>query len=350
MQKTSWYKRFLHDKAGPLLILLIVLMLITMVISSGVLDGVKPFTAIFTDGFMASGNIKQLFYSMVIQIVIMCGIALVLISGNIDLSVGAQATLATMIFANLISKTSLPWGVLLVITLLIAAVFGVITSLLVNVLRFPAFIATIGMASVYSGLCRLMNRGNNVQIIATRAQGYLKLGNTSVFNRIPVIFLFALLLVIVYQLILSYTTFGRGIYMTGGNPSAARLSGMNPGRNCMILFVNNSILAAIGGLLWTAQLKLASPTAIAGSAPDMTVISASILGGVSFMGGAGHLGGALVALLLLNVFDNMLRVLSVPDYWTTFAAGFLLVVALIIDYISNERRRKAMLISRVVRD
>jgi ribose transport system permease protein len=314
-----------------------------MVLSSGVLKGEKPWTAIFTDGFMASGNLKQIFYSMVIQISMMCGISMILIGGNIDLSVGAQATLATMIFANLIVITSLPWVVILIITLLIAAVLGLINTFLVNVLRFPAFIATIGMASVYTGLCKVMNQGNNVQIIATRAQGYVNLGKFSLFDRFPAIFLFVLLLVIVYQFILSYTTFGRGIYMSGGNPGAARLSGLNPNRSRMILFVNNSILAAIGGLLWTAQIKLASPTAIVSSAPDMTVISASILGGVSFMGGAGHLGGALVALFLLNVFDNMLRVLNVPDYWTTFASGFLLVVALIIDYISAERRRKAML-------
>jgi ribose transport system permease protein len=292
---------------------------------------------------MASGNIKQVFYSMVIQIVLMCGIVLILIGGNIDLSVGAQAMLATMIFANLVVKTSLPWGFLVVITLLIAVVCGLINTALVNILHFPAFIATIGMSSVYTGLCKVMNQGNNVQIVATRAQGYLNLGKTSVFDRFPVIFLFALLLVIVYQFILSYTTFGRSIYMAGGNPIAARLSGLNPNRNRMILFINNSILAAVGGLLWTAQVKLASPTAITSSAPDMTVISASILGGVSFMGGAGHLGGALVALFLLNIFSNMLRVLGVQDYWSTFAAGFLLVIALIIDYISSERRRKALL-------
>ncbi|MDR2357367.1 MAG: ABC transporter permease [Oscillospiraceae bacterium] len=343
MHKASWYRRFFRDKAGPLLALLVVMMIITMIISSGVLKGGKPWTAVFTDGFMASGNLKQIFYSMVIQVLMMCGIAMVLIGGNIDLSVGAQATLATMIFANLIVITSLPWILLVVITLLVAAALGLINTLLVNVLRFPAFIATIGMASVYTGLCKVMNEGNNVQIIATRAQGYVNLGKGVLFDRFPVIFLFALLLVIVYQFVLSYTAFGRGIYMSGGNPSAARLSGLNPNRSRMLLFINNSVLAAVGGLLWTAQIKLASPTAISTSAPDMTVISASILGGVSFMGGAGHLGGALVALLLLNVFDNMLRVLNVPDYWTTFAAGFLLVVALIIDYISAERRRKALL-------
>jgi ribose/xylose/arabinose/galactoside ABC-type transport system permease subunit len=273
----------------------------------------------------------------------MCGIALILIGGNIDLSVGTQAMISAMIFANLVVATPLPWPVALLITLLIAAVFGLINTFLVNFLRFPAFIATIGMSSVYKGLCNVMNGGNNVQIPASRAQGFLTLGSARVGDRFPIIFLFAILLVIVYQFVLSYTTFGRSVYMCGGNPNAARLSGLNPKKITMVLFINNSVLAAIGGLLWTAQLTLASPTAIAAFAPDMKVIAGSILGGVSFMGGSGHLGGALIALVLLNVFNNMLRVLNVQDYWTTFAAGFLLVVALIVDYISAERHRKALL-------
>jgi ribose transport system permease protein len=313
-----------------------------MVISSGVTKG-EPFSVMFTKGFMSSGNLLGIFYGLVIQIVMMCGLALILIGGNIDLSVGTQGMLAAIIFAMLLMKTTIAWPLVLLITLLIAAGFGLINTFLVNFLHFPAFIATIGMSSVYKGLCNVLNGGNNVQISELRAKGFLAIGKLSIAHRFPVIFLFALLLVIVYQFVLSRTTFGRSIYMSGGNPNAARLSGLNPNKIRMILFINNSVLAAIGGLLWTAQLTLASPTAIAASAPDMKVISGSILGGVSFMGGAGHLGGALIALFLLNIFNNMLRVLNVQDYWTTFAAGLLLVVALIVDYISAERRRKALL-------
>ncbi|MDR1821677.1 MAG: ABC transporter permease [Oscillospiraceae bacterium] len=347
MQKTAWYKRFLRDKAGPLLILLIVLMLITMAISSGIFEGGKKFSALFTEGMMASGNLLQIFYNLVIQTIMMCGLALILIGGNIDLSVGAQATLSTMIFALLLSKTNIPWPVLILLCLVIAACCGLITTFLVNVLQFPAFIATIGMSSIYTGLCKVLTAGNNVQIVATKAQAYIDIGKASIAGRIPWIFVFAIALLIIYQCVLSFTTFGRGIYMSGGNPNAARLSGLNPNKIRMALFVNNSVLAAVGGLLWTAQVKQANPTAISSNGYDMNVISASILGGVSFMGGAGHLGGAFVALLLLNVFDNMLKVLRVPDYWTIFASGFLLAVALMIDYISAERRKKKLLESKL---
>ena len=339
-QNSSAFRRFLRGKTALLLIILIILTLITMVISSGVLDG-EPLSALFTKGFMSSGNLINVFYNLVIECLMMCGIGLVLISGNIDLSVGGQATLTTMVFAWFLKTyPTMPWGIALLIVLVLAAFFGLCNTFLVNKLRFPSFIATIGMASIYRGLCNVMTKANNIQI---GNQSFLKLGTANLFGYLPASFLFAIVLVILYQFILSRTTFGRSIYMAGGNPIAARLSGLNPARIRMILFINNSILAAIGGLLWTAQVRLASPTAIISAAPDLSVISACILGGVSFMGGAGNLIGALVALLLLGVFNNMLTVMGVQPYWNIFAQGLLLAVALIIDYINEERRRRALL-------
>jgi ribose transport system permease protein len=342
MNKVPFYKRFMRQKAGPLLLVLIVLTVITMIISSGVTKG-APISAMFNRGFMSSGNLLGIFYNMVIQSVMMCGIVCILIGGNIDLSVAAQASLGAMVFALLCQKTALPWVVAFLICIAIAVGCGLVNTVLVNFFRFPPFIATIGMASIYTGLCNVMTAGNNVNISANRAPGFLALGNSKLFDRFPIAFLFAIALIIIYQFVLSKTTFGRSVYMSGGNPNAARLSGLNPNRIRMILFINNGILATIGGLLWTAQVKLAAPTGITASAPDMRVISASILGGVSFMGGAGNLGGAFVALLLLNVFNNMLTVLGVQDYWNVFAQGFLLVVALVIDFITTERRRLALL-------
>ena len=160
---------------------------------------------------------------------------------------------------------------------------------------------------------------------------------------IPVIIVVAIVVLAVFQFILSYTRFGRNIFIVGGNPPAARLAGLNPDRTRMILFLVNSGMACIGGLLWSAQTKLASPVAIIDAAPDMQVISAAILGGIAFMGGDGNLVGGLIGVLLLNLFKNMLIILGIPTYWTVFAQGFVLAVALGIDYVSNERRRRALL-------
>lgn len=343
MQKGQSLKRLLRHKAIPLLIILIVFIIATMVISSGVLNG-SPFSSMFTKGFMSSGNLLNVFYKLVIQCFMLCGIVLILIGGNIDLSVAGQAGITAMVFAWLCQNTSMHWIVIFILVLIMAACLGLINTFLVNVLRFPAFIATIGMSSVYAGLCNVMTAGNNIQIAR---QGFIALGKANIGGIVPVIFVIAVVVMIIYQFILSNTTFGRSIYMCGGNPNAARLSGLKPDKMRAILFVNNSILAAIGGLFWTAQVKLASPTALITSGFDFQVISASILGGVSFFGGGGSIGGAFVGVLLLNIFENMLNVLKVPDYWIVFASGFVLIVALVTDYISAERRRKALLIASV---
>jgi ribose/xylose/arabinose/galactoside ABC-type transport system permease subunit len=344
MQKGKSFSRLMHHKAIPLLVILIVFVIITMLISSGVLEG-RPLSALFTRGFLSSGNLINIFNKLVIQSFMICGIVLILIGGNIDLSVAGQAGLSAMIFAWLIKNTSLSWVVILVMCIVIASAFGLINTFLVNRLKFPAFIATIGMSSVYAGLCNIMTKGNNIQIAPKGNEAFLALGRANIGGWLPVLFLIAAIVMMIYQFILSRTTFGRSIFMCGGNPNAARLSGLKPDKMRMFLFVNNSILAAIGGILWTAQIKLASPTAIVTSGFDFRVISAAILGGVAFFGGGGSIGGAFVALLLLNVFENMLTVLGVQEYWIVFASGVVLVIALLIDYMNAERQRKALLIA-----
>ena len=326
MIKKNPLTTFVRSKSFPLIIILVVMTVITMIISHG--------------NFLSSGNLLTLLYGMVIQVIMLCGIGCILISGNIDLSVGGQAALCTMVFAWLCKNTGLPWCVVLLITLVFALCLGMVNTVLVNKLHFPSFIATIGMSSVYRGLCSVMTKGDNIQI---NRQGFLLLGRTNLFGWLPASFVFAIVVLAIYQFILSYTRFGRNIFMVGGNPQAARLSGLNPDRTRMILFLVNSVMACIGGLLWSAQAKMASPTAIITAAPDMMVISGAILGGIAFTGGAGNLIGGLVGVLLLNIFKNMLIVMQLPTYWTVFATGLVLAVALVMDYISTERRRKALL-------
>ncbi len=343
MQKNSTLKRLIHHKAFPLLIVLIIFIIATMIISTVVLKG-EPLSKVFVTGFMARGNLVGIFYKLVVQCFMLSGIVILLIGGNIDLSVAGQAGIVAMVFAWLCQNTEIHWLILFLACIIMGGGLGLINTFLVNVLRFPSFIATIGMASIYAGLCNVITQGNNIQI---SRQGFVALGKAQFLGSdyLPLVFIIALAVLAIYQFVLSNTTFGRSVYMCGGNPQAARLSGLKPNRMRMIMFVNNSVLAAIGGLLWTANMKLASPSALVSSGFDFMAISAAILGGVAFFGGAGSIGGSFIALLLLNVFENMLAVLKIPSYWVIFASGFVLVLALVLDYISAERRRKALLIA-----
>ena len=242
MKKKSALSTFARSKSFPLILILLVMTFITMVISSGVTEG-APFSAMFTDGFLARGNVITVLYSMVIQVIMLCGLGCILISGNIDLSVGGQAALSTLVFAWLCKYTQMPWGVALIITFCVALCFGLINAFLVNKLRFPAFIATIGMSSIYRGLCSVMTKGDNIQI--ARAS-FTAIGKTNLFGFLPVSFVFALVVLAIFQFMLSYTRFGRSIFMVGGNQQAARLSGLNPDRVRLVMFLLNSLLACVG--------------------------------------------------------------------------------------------------------
>ena len=343
MEKGKTFSRLIRHKAAPLLAILIILIIITMFISSGIFDG-RPFSALFTRGFLASGNLLNIFNKLAVQGLMLCGMACILIGGNIDLSILGQAGISAMVFAWGCMNTSLPWGVILLICFLMACCMGLINTFLVIKLMFPPFIATIGMSTIYAGFSNVMTAGNNINVAR---ESFTIIGKGNFGGFMPYTFLFAALIMILYQFILSRTTLGRNIFMCGGNPTAARLSGLKPDRMRLILFVNNSVLSALGGILYAAQYGFASPTAMTSSGFDFRVISASILGGVSFMGGAGSIGGAFIALMLLNVFENMLSILRIQQYWILFASGVLMVVALIVDYVSAERRRKALMVAAV---
>ena len=198
----------------------------------------------------------NIFNNLVLQTVMLAGVALILVGGNIDLSVAAQATLGTMIFAWLLDKTPMTWPFAFIICLVVGVVFGLVNTFLINKLQFPSFIATIGMASVYTGLCNVMTKGYNIQLAAS---SFTAFGRANLFGFLPVTFLIAIVILIIYQFVLSKTTFGRNVYMLGGNPVAARLSGLNADWIRMVLFINGGVLAVFSGLLWTRRSGWPAP-------------------------------------------------------------------------------------------
>ncbi|MBR2831367.1 MAG: ABC transporter permease [Oscillospiraceae bacterium] len=335
-KKSNAFKRFASGTGFKLLIILIILIIIAVLISSDVLHGGSP----FGKGFFSTVNLRSLFYQMVVPLFMMCGLGMLLIGGNIDLSVAAQATLFNAFFAVMCRDTSLPWWVIFIMALVIAAIVGLLHAFMVLRLHFPAFIATIGMSSVYTGIAGWLLNLTNVNV---NNAAFLSIAKTTVFKLIPLTFLLGVVLVFICQFILSKTTFGRNCFAAGGNAFASRLAGINTGRTTTILFVLCSVFTCLGGLFYVSQTKKADPTALTGSAPNMTALSAVMLGGVAFSGGTGGMTGPLIALLVMRVLDNVLTILSVKTYWNTFAVGALLIVALIMDYLQAEKRRKALL-------
>ena len=300
--------------------------------------------------FVKPAVIRNILNFMAPSGTLMVGMACLLMSGSIDLSTDAQALLSIVTFAYLLKYfPAMPWPVALLICIAIAVVIALIHSFLCNRLGFMPFIATIAMSSVYTGIATVWTQSQTVNIMR---ESFTNLATTAFFGgRVPLLTIIMFAIIFIYGFMLSNTRFGRSIYMCGGNRWAARLSGLNPARVSRILFINNSVIAVIGGLMWAAQKKMAAVT-FTNSAPAMSGMTAAILGGVSFMGGGSTgLGGACVGLLLLNTFTQSLNYYPIfqGQRWTwlqTTLGGLILIIALIVDNYTSRRQIKLLLEER----
>jgi ribose/xylose/arabinose/galactoside ABC-type transport system permease subunit len=266
---------------------------------------------------------------------------MLLMGGGFDFATSAHSTMSTLVFLKVLQWIpGIPWFVAAVIAIIAGALFGGVNAFLAQGLKLLPFIATIGMSSVWGGFARWATRGNYVAINDPGFSAVTAkcIGNTP----IPWLFVFVIAVVVAYSIVLKWTRFGRSVLVVGGNPAAARLAGLNPGRIKSILYINNGILAAVGGLIWSSQQKMYNPTGLTTLAPEMTSLTAAMLGGVSFMGGSGSLGSAFVGITLISTLSYALQTMMLPLWFVTLINGLLLVIALTIDSFASKKIRKSM--------
>ena len=284
--------------------------------------------------YLSLSNVRSIFNSAFVMGTLAVGLSCLLISGKIDLSAGNTGMLAGIIIALLL-KGGMNWVLALAITLAFGAVTGLINAFFVNYMKFAPFIATLAVSAIYNGLALVVTNAQNIPV---GNKSFLVLGSANV-GPFPVLFIITLVLLAVYGIILYGTGFGRRIYMTGGNANAARLAGIKPDKITTVLFLNNSVIAALTGAMVTSRMNMGSPSAITGS--DLDAITAVILGGVAFTGGSGNMFGVFIGILLISSFQNGLIVVGFNSYYQVVAKGLLLLAALILDYYRENSKLKA---------
>lgn len=299
---------------------------------------VAVFFGIWNKGFLGLPNLRSLMTNMSTTGIICVGITLLLISGEIDLSAGAEAAMGG-IFVVLLIQAGVPWPIALILTIIGGMIMGGVLALLVNKIGLLAFISSISMISVYNGFARILTHSQNIAIDQKYAS-YYTLGSGILFNVFPIPFVIMVVLMIVYGFILYATNFGRSIYMCGGNRIAARLCGINRKRITTILFLNNGAIAALTGALVAARMHNASPIAVQSGATD--AITAAVLGGVSFAGGVGSMWGCFVGVTLITFFNSGLTASGLQAYWQIVVQGLLLLAALTVDFFNERSRQKAL--------
>lgn len=286
--------------------------------------------------FLTTANIINLLVASSLVGLVAIGHTYLIIAGQNDLSPGSLAALSGVIAALLVS-----WGVpflaAVLITIVVAAVVGVFNAWMVNKIKLEAFIATLVTQSIVRGFAYIVCDGKPVAI---SDKTFITLGKLRVFN-VPVSVWIMIIAIVIFGFILAKTKFGRSIYAIGGNKDAARLAGLNPERIVLICYVMMGILCALGGVVFAARMNSGQPAACVNL--EFDAITAVILGGVSFAGGVGTMGGTVLGIILIQAFNMGLTMVNVPSFWQYVARGGLLLFALTSDYIRKRNRDKALL-------
>ena len=285
--------------------------------------------------FLSPESLSGKMQDMSITGIIAIGMGVLLISGDIDLSTSGVCLFSGVLCALLI-KNGVPWVFAMIITLITGGIIGAINAFLVLKVRLMSFIATIAVATVLTGVNLSLTSAQNVPV-SVKSFWW---GGSTFFGVLPVPFVIMAVLMIIYQFMLSSTRFGRNIYLIGGNITAARLTGVNPNKIRAMLFINSGVLASLAGVVVTSRLQSANPNTLADHHLD--ALTALILGGIAFTGGIGGMVGCFIGVTLFSFFTSGLTSLALDAFWTLFARGGLLIIALAVDFF-NERSRERML-------
>ncbi|MCU6792155.1 sugar ABC transporter permease [Paenibacillus sp. WQ 127069] len=362
----------------------------------GALVAIWLLFSLLNDTFLTPRNLSNLFLQMSVTSVLAIGMVLVIVAGQIDLSIGSIVGLTGGVAAIL--NVWYDWSTVPVIiaTILLGAVIGFIQGWWVAYRAVPAFIVTLGGMMVFRGLwlgisgsktiaplspgfkyigqsyligpiglilaviaivflvIGLLRKRNSRKkygfelepmtftmakavIYAALILGFVLLMNQ--YQGIPVPFLIVIVLAVIFTFMAKNTVFGRQTYAVGGNAEASRLSGINTKRRLLVVFVLCNTLAAVAGLILTARLNAA--TSNAGNMYELDAIAACVIGGTSLLGGAGTIIGAIIGALVMASLDNGMSIMNVDSYWQLIAKGSILVVAVWFDIYSRQKKKKA---------
>jgi ribose/xylose/arabinose/galactoside ABC-type transport system permease subunit len=259
------------------------------------------------------------------------GMTLTLIAAEIDLSVGSVVALVGSLAALLSVNFGAPWPIVLVGALAAGAVVGVINGWFTTRLGMPSFVATLAMLGIARGVALLITQGKPIyglpDTIAWLGQGELWI--------VPVPVVLAALILAALHFALSRTRFGLNLYAVGGNPEAARLSGVDVPGVKMAVLVLSAVLASVGGLILAARLNAGSGTV--GADLLLDAIAAVVIGGTSLLGGVGRVTGTVLGVLLIASIRNGLVLLNVSAFWQQVAIGALILLAVSVDYLAKGR-------------
>jgi rhamnose transport system permease protein len=296
-------------------------------------------TTAYNPRFLSAQSIRDLLLNASIVALLTVGQTLVVITRNVDLSVGSVLGLTAFLTGYLfVDHPRLPIVLALLLGLLIGLGCGAVNGIITAVGRVPSLVVTLGTLYVYRGIDYAVAGGRQVNA-ENLPDGLLNLGSGRVLG-VPYLAVVTLVVIAVAAYSLRSFRSGRELYAIGSSPDAAVLAGIPVGRRVLAAFVASGAVAGLAGALWTA--RFGTVDAAAGSGFELQVIAAVVVGGVAIFGGSGSVVGAALGALLLSTIGSALVVLKVPSFWLQAVAGALLIGAIALDRLVGLRIAAAL--------
>ena len=296
--------------------------------------------------FLHPLNIFNVMRQIAITGLIALGMTFVIIVRGIDLSVGSLIALCGLVGAviakgGLVERFSVgvgtelanPWYWALAGSVLIGLLAGTVNGVCITKLKVPAFVVTLGGLSAYRGTALLVSDGGP---ISGFNEAYRWIGQGKI-GMVPIPVIIFLVFIVLCHIVLKYTVYGRYIYSVGGNPEAARLSGINIDLIIISTYIITGFLVGLAAFILSARLN--SAEAVAGMGYELNVIAVVVVGGTSLFGGRGNILGTIIGAMLFGVLQNGLVLLNVSSYIQQIIIGIILILAVTFDKFSNSVRQ-----------
>jgi simple sugar transport system permease protein len=297
--------------------------------------------------FLTVENILDLLKSYSFIGILAIGVLFVLISGGIDISFTATATVAMYVMAVIVNRFGGNMFTAFLIASVIGIVLGMFNAIIIHYFKIHSIIATIATLNIYYGLLVVFTGGKWIYSMPSWFREFAQVRVFTLTNAsggeygLSIVTAIWIVLSILAWVILRYTIIGRGIYALGGNPDSAQRVGFSILRYQLFVYSFMGWLAGVSGVVLTLLVQSVAPNSIVGK--ELDVLAAVVLGGASLMGGVGTLGGTLLGVILIATMNNGMTLMRIPAYWYDFFIGLIIVISVSASAYQHRKKKTKMI-------
>ena len=296
-----------------------------------VIVGIVIVVSIINPKFIELKNIIQIFQQISVMGILTMAMALLLISGGIDLSIGNLMVLSAICMSTLIaSGVALPLAIL--VGIIVAIACGALNGFIIAKSKCVPLIISLGTSQIFYGISLTISGGRIMSFNGTLDA----IGSTKIADVFPVMLFFLIAMIFVAYVLLNRTKYGRRLVAIGGNEKNAYLSGINVDMHKIGIYIISGLFCGVAAIVFSARLD--SVSASAGSGYELNALTAAIIGGITFEGGRGAISGAFLGCLFMGVVTNAMNILRVESYTQTIVTGIIIVIAVVLSNINNLRK------------